>query len=144
MQLRAAQPPRMGEIDKKGAPRNDRQRPAQRRALRCGCSAVTEVSDAGEGHGHAKPVGGRDDLGVADRATGLDDGSGSGPGDDLEAVREGEEGVRGSDGSGQRKDSLLGAEAGGVDPAHLAGADADGLAEGGGAGTQRAGVDDGV
>ncbi len=65
----------------------------------------------------SEAVGGGDDLGVADRAAGLDDGGGAGFGDDLEAVGEGEEGVGGGDGAGEREDSLHGAEAGGVDAA---------------------------
>ena len=101
---------------------------------------MAEVADAGKDHGHAKPVGCSDDLGVADRAAGLDDGGCTGIGDGFEAVGEREEGVGGGYGSFEREDGFHGSEAGRVDPAHLAGSDADGLAMSFG----EAGVDDGV
>ena len=58
---------------------------------------MPEVADAGEDHGEAGFVGGRDDLVVAHRAAGLDDGGGAGFGGGQQAVGEGEEGVGGDD-----------------------------------------------
>ena len=55
------------------------------------------MARAGEVHRHAGRLAGRDDLGVTDRATGLDDGLDPGVDEDLRAVGEGEEGVGGGD-----------------------------------------------
>src|SRR5580658_450781 len=98
--------------------------------------SVAEVADAGEDHGEAETVGSGDDFGVALGTSGLDDGGGSGAGDFLDAVGEGEEGVGGSDRALERELSLHGAEFGGIDAGHLAGADTYSLSV--------AGVDDGV
>ena len=64
---------------------------------------MAEVADSGEEHGQAQAVGGGDNFLIALRASGLNDGGGSGFGDFLDAVGEGEEGVGGGDGSLQRQ-----------------------------------------
>ena len=56
---------------------------------------MPEVAPAGERHRDPGPVSRRDHRVVADRAAGLDDGGDAGRGRGLEAVGEGEEGVRG-------------------------------------------------
>ena len=101
-----------------------------------GSGLVAEVANAGEEHGQAEAVGGGDDFGVALRASGLNDGGGSGLGDFFDAIGEGEEGVGGGDGAFQRELGFHGADLGGIYAGHLSGADADGLAV--------ARVDDGV
>src|SRR5258708_797139 len=98
------------------------------------------MSYPGEGHGDTQTVGGCDYFGVADRASRLDDGGGTGLGNGFEAVGKGEEGIGGGYAAGERQDGLHSSEAGRVDPAHLAGADADGLAVAIG----EASIDDGV
>ena len=62
-----------------------------------GSLLVPEVAHAGEDHGQAGFVGGRDHLVVAHRAAGLDDRGGAGFGRGQQPVGEGEEGVRGDD-----------------------------------------------
>src|ERR1700676_4290916 len=99
-------------------------------------SSVPEVADAGEEHGQSKTVGGADYFGVALRASGLDDGGGSGLGDFFDAVGKRKEGIGGGDCAVQQELSLHGADLGRIYSAHLSAADADGLAV--------AGVDDGV
>jgi hypothetical protein len=56
-------------------------------------SSVPEVSHPGRDHRDARGIGGRDDLGVANRAAGLDDRRGAGRDDRLHAIREREERV---------------------------------------------------
>jgi len=99
-------------------------------------SLVAEVADAGEDHGEVEAIGGGDDVLVADRASGLDDGGGSGLGYGFESIGKGKEGVGGGDAALEWQHTFHGAEARGVDAAHLACAHADGLAV--------ARVDDGV
>src|SRR5690606_29192911 len=92
---------------------------------------VAEMPETGEHHGDVVLVGCSDHLFVAHRAAGLDDRGGAGLGKHVEAVAEGEEGVRGDHAAGDLQAGILGldlGDAGGVDPAHLAGADADGHA----------------
>ena len=67
---------------------------------------VLEVADAGGEHGDACGVGGGDDLGVADGATGVDDGGDAALRRRFDAVREGEHGIGGHD-------AAMGAVAGG-------------------------------
>ena len=55
------------------------------------------MPDAGEDHGQTQAVGGFDDLLVADRAAGLNDGGGAGSGDLFDSVGKGEKGVGGGD-----------------------------------------------
>jgi hypothetical protein len=89
------------------------------------------MTEAGEHHGDALLVGGGDHLGVAHGAAGLDDRGGAGLGQHVEAVAEGEEGIRGDHAAGDDEAGVLGldrSDARGVDAAHLAGADADGHA----------------
>ena len=54
---------------------------------------MPEMANAGEDHGHAKLVGGGDDLVVPNRTTGLDHSGCARRGHSLKAIREGEEGV---------------------------------------------------
>ncbi len=98
--------------------------------------SMAEVADSGEKHGQAEAVGGFDDFGIALRASGLDDGGGSGFGDFFDAVGKGEEGVGGGDGALEGELGFHGADFGGVDARHLSGTDAYGLSV--------AGIDDGV
>src|ERR1700722_5932983 len=98
------------------------------------------MADAGKDHGDTELIGCLNDLGVANRAPGLNDRRGAGRGYGFQAISEWEEGVRGRDRAGEGENGLQGAETRGVDAAHLPGADADGLAVAVG----EAGVDDGV
>src|SRR5580698_5545211 len=104
--------------------------------MKVSLSSMAEVADAGEDHGHAEFVGGRDDVLVLDRSSGLNDGGSACRSNSFEAVGEREERVGCSDRSDERQNGLLRAELCRVDAAHLAGADAGGLAV--------AGVDDGI
>src|ERR1700677_1191668 len=90
-------------------------------------SLVAEVANSSEQHGEAEAIGGRDDFGIALRASGLDDGSGSGLGDFLDSIGEWEKGVGRGDRSLQGKLCFHGSDFSGIDAAHLAGADADSL-----------------
>src|ERR1039458_4204404 len=98
--------------------------------------SMPEVPDAGEDHGYAQLVGGGDYFLIFHRASGLDDGCGSGLGYGLKAVWEREKGVRCGYATLEREEGFHGAEACGVYAAHLAGAYAEGLAG--------AGIDNGV
>ena len=75
-------------------------------------------------------VGGGDDLHVANRAAGLDDGCGAGRRADVESVTEGEEGVGADDacldfaGVESVRQCLVNSQAGAVYSAHLACTDA--------------------
>jgi hypothetical protein len=55
---------------------------------------VAEVAEAGEYHGQVLLVGGGNDFGIAHRAAGLDHRGSAGLGQHVEAIAEGEEGVR--------------------------------------------------
>src|SRR3954468_23446194 len=57
--------------------------------------SMPEVAHAGEQHGHAALVSGGDHLGVAHAAAGLDDRGCAGVNDDIDAVAERKERVRG-------------------------------------------------
>ena len=73
----------------------------------CGRRSVPEVADAGEHHRDAALVGGGDHLVVAHAAARLDDGDRAVVGDDVEAVAEREERVRGDDRARQRQARVL-------------------------------------
>ena len=88
---------------------------------------MAEVAAAGEDHREALLVGGGDDLVVADRATGLDDGSRTGRGSGVEAVAEREERVACACATLGSAIGLVGGDEAGVAAVLLAGADADGL-----------------
>src|ERR1700733_123747 len=81
-----------------------------------------------------------DDFGIADGASGLDDGGCAGLGYGLEAVGEWKEGVGGGYAAGEREDGLHGSKACCVAAGHLAGSYAYGLA----VTFAESGVDDGV
>src|ERR1700722_926628 len=68
--------------------------------------SVPEVPDSGKNHGASQAVRGLDHLGVADRATGLNNGRGAGLGDGFKAIREREKGIGGGHGPFQGKNSL--------------------------------------
>src|SRR5258708_30114158 len=102
--------------------------------------SVPEVPDAGKHHGHPKPVGSPDYLGVADRPSRLNHCRGACLGYGLQTVGEWEKGVGGRNGALERKNGFHRAEPCGVDPAHLPGADPDRLAMA----FAEAGVDDRV
>src|ERR1019366_4455628 len=89
---------------------------------------MSEMSHPGEDHRQAKPVRGFDDLLIAHRTSGLDDGSRPRFGDFLDAVREGEEGIGGSHRALQGQLGLHGAKLACIDAAHLSSADAYRLA----------------
>ena len=78
---------------------------------------------AGEDHGGSEAIAGGDDLVVADRASGLEDGPDAGLDGGLHAVGEGEEGVGGQDGACDVVARLVDGHAHGVHAAHLARAD---------------------
>ena len=63
---------------------------------------MMEQAHAGEGHGHAVFVGSRDDIVVAGGAAGFEDVLHTGLGSAVDAVAEGEEGVRAEGDAGQR------------------------------------------
>src|SRR5699024_4966819 len=87
---------------------------------------VPEMAHAGHEHGDAGCVGGVDDLPVADRAAGLDDGLYTGFCCGVDAVAEREEGIRSHDRTGYfelRVLRLESGDAGRVDTAHLSGTD---------------------
>src|SRR5258706_11293727 len=65
--------------------------------------SVAEMPHAGEHHGDAALVGRGDDFRVAHAAAGLDDRCGTGVNHGIEAVAEGEEGVRRHDRAADRK-----------------------------------------
>src|ERR1051325_1001728 len=90
--------------------------------------SVAEVPHAGEDHGDAALVRGRDDLRVAHAAPGLDDRGGAGLGERVQPVAEREECIRGHDRALERNARirrLRRGDAHAVDPAHLPGADAE-------------------
>src|ERR1700730_14655972 len=89
--------------------------------------SVPEVTDPGKGHRHAKPVGGRDNIGVPHRASWLNNSRSASLCDGLQAVGEREKGVRCGNCTLERKNRLHGSKPCGVDPAHLPCADADRL-----------------
>ena len=89
---------------------------------------MTEMAGAGNDHGDTMFVGGGDNFFVAHRAAGLDDGFGAGFGEYVDAVTEGEEGVRSDDRSLQIEAGMLCLDAGDlgrVDARHLAGANTE-------------------
>ena len=89
--------------------------------------SVGEVAGAGEVHRDAGRLGGRDDLVVADRAAGRDDGADAGVEQDLQPVGEREERVGGRDRAPRpARRPRAHREVAGVDPVDLAHADADG------------------
>src|SRR5260370_2797803 len=81
--------------------------------------SVPEVPDARKRHRYAKPVGSLDDLGVAHRATRLNNCRGAGLRDGLQAVGEREKGVGGGNSAIERKNCLHCAKPCGIHPAHL-------------------------
>src|SRR5260221_10789756 len=90
-----------------------------------GRRSVEEVPDAGEVEADAGLLGGGDDLFVADRTAGLDDGAHARRGEHLEAVREREVRVRSADrGTGPVARAGY-RQPGRVDPVDLAHADPD-------------------
>jgi hypothetical protein len=89
------------------------------------------MAEAGEYHGQVLLVGGGDHFRIAHRAAGLDHRRGAGLGQHVEAVAEGEEGVRCRHRADHGEAVVLGLDRGDarrIDAAHLAGADADGHA----------------
>src|SRR6266508_6310205 len=99
-----------------------------------GPPSMTEVPDASEHHRHLSLVRGRDDLGVTQRATGLDDRGHARLGDDVETVAEREESVGGAHGALGGEADLARAHHGQarrVHAVHLAGAHAHHLLPGG-------------
>jgi len=92
---------------------------------------MPEVPHPREDHRHAVFVGGRDDLLVANRPAGLNDGRDAGGRGVVDPVAEGEEGVGGHGGALHLETGVLrldGGDACRVDAAHLAGPDPDGHA----------------
>src|SRR5262249_18283136 len=90
--------------------------------------SVPEVAHAGEDHGNAALVRGRDDLRVAHAAPWLDDRGGAGFGERVQPVAEREKCIRGHDRALERKARirrLRRGDAHAVDPAHLSCADAE-------------------
>lgn len=63
---------------------------------------MPEMSNPGENHGHAQAVGGFNHLLIAYRASRLNDGGCPCPGDFLDAIRKGEEGIGGGHAAFQR------------------------------------------
>src|SRR2546421_3517571 len=90
---------------------------------------VPEVAYAGEHHGHAMLIGGRDELRIALAAARLDHGADAVAGGHVEVVAKRQERIRGHDRTGQRE-LLIGGlhrgEARGVHAAHLTCAHAEG------------------
>src|SRR5216684_1093141 len=82
--------------------------------------SVQEVAHTGEDHGQAKAVGCCDYVGIADRASGLDDGRRPGLGCFFDSVRERKEGVGSYYRTSQRRLRLHHREFHGIDAAHLA------------------------
>src|SRR5271155_1313104 len=68
--------------------------------------SMPKVPDARKRHGHPKPVGSLDYLGVANRPPGLNDRRSPGLGNGLQAVGEREKGVGGGHGTLQGKNGL--------------------------------------
>ena len=68
---------------------------------------MPEMPHAGEEHGDPVLIGGLDDLFVANAAAGLDDGGYARFGGGIDAVTEGEEGIRSQHRSPDRKQRLL-------------------------------------
>src|SRR4051794_27675777 len=88
---------------------------------------MSEVASPGEDHGEVVLVAGGQGLVVAPGAAGLDDGRDAGPGGEVGAVAEGEEGVGGEHRPPGPLAGLLDGDLDRVEPAHLAGTHADEL-----------------
>ena len=70
-------------------------------------ASIAEMARAGEDHGDTGLVGRRDNLGVADRATGLDDGRDPGGGGEADRLGGRQMGVGGQDRTSRALTGLL-------------------------------------